>query len=406
MGVQMKKAILLIFSLCLVIGVLILCGAINNEFNILGKEEKNENTIYIGVYQPKTGDDAKGAAREILGIRYAYSLFPTVEIGGATYNIELLEVDNMSNKSGAADAAQTLVNANVTAVLGSYDSENTAEAVPSFEKANIPVIGISCASPLVAEKRGNFFRMCFTDAFQSGVMANYAYSMDYRKAAVLTQTADIYSKAAGKMFTEEFLRLGGEAANFSFRSGQENYNSLITEIKDNDVDIVFMMSGPHEAKYFIEQSRKQGLSCPIMGPENWDSGLLLSEASFYSKDIFFASAFDADNDPVSAEFAKRFSSWISKDKERIKENGGCDYSSSESALAYDAYMLVIEAIKASNSSDPQIVMDAIRTISYDGVTGKITFGKDGESGKKLAFIKTINLRDKKFEVLQTISTER
>lgn len=400
----MKKILLLIFSLCFIAALLIVCGAVDRDSSFLGNKEKVENTVYLGVYEPMTGDDAQGAMREVLGFRYANSVCPTVVIDGETYNIELLEADNKSAKDGSENSANTLIQADVTAVLGSYDSENEAVGVPMFAKSNIPVIGVSCASSLVSNNNTNFFRMCFTDNFQCGVIANCAYSMDFRKAAVITQTADIYSKEAGKIFEEEFIRLGGEVDNFSFQSGQQNFKSLIEEIKDSDADVIIMMSGPSEAKYFIKHSRKLGLFSPIIGPESWDSGLLLSEANTFSSNVYIASEFDGEStsDPVSAEFAERFSSWVSTDEERIEENGGCDYASSASALAYDAYMLVVEAIKSANSADSQTVMETIRAISYEGVTG-ITAFKDGEAGKKIAFIKTINDRKKQFDVLQTIS---
>lgn len=399
----MKKILLLLISLCLIAALLIISGVVERDSSILGEKVKVNNTIYIGVYEPFTGDDAEGAMHEILGFRYANAVCPTVQINGVTYDIVLVEADNMSNKEAAEVSAESLVKANVTAVLGSYDSENAAEALPQFAKANIPVIGVSCSSPLLPDISG-FFRMCATDSFQSGVLANYAYNMDCRKAAVVTQTADIYSKEAGRLFSKEFSRLGGEVIDFSFQSGQENFKQLSEEIMNSDVDVVVMMSGPYEAKYFISQSRKNGISCPIIGPESWDSGLLLSEASGFSREIYISSEFDGSSSgsPVSVEFAKRYSAWVSNDSDLIKDNGGVDYTSSTTALAYDAYMLVVDAIKATNSANPQIVMEAIRTVSYDGVTGKIAFF-EGESTKNTAFIKTINIKDKQFEVLQTIS---
>ena len=399
----MKKILILFFSLCFFAALLIISGAVERDSSLLGKKPEVNNTIYIGVYEPFTGDDAKGAMREILGFRYANSVCPTIQINGVTYDIVLVEADNMSNKEGAELSAESLVKANVTAVLGSYDSENAAVGAPIFAKTNIPVIGVSCPSSLLPKNNG-FFRMCYTDSFQSGVLANCAYNMEYRKAAVLTQTADIYSKEAGKLFSEEFTRLGGEVVNFSFQSGQENFKSLSEELRTSDIDVVIMLSGPSEAKYFISQSRKNGITCPIIGPESWDSGILLSEATAASRDVYISSEFNGGStgDPISVEFAERYSTWVSKDSDLIKDNGGCDYTSSATALAYDAYMLAIDAIKSTNSADPQIVMEAIRTTTYEGVTGKISF-IEGDSSKKTAFIKTIDVRNKQFEVLQTIS---
>ena len=52
------------------------------------------DTIRIGVFEPSTGDSASGGKKEILGMQYANSETPTVDINGKTYNIELVMADN------------------------------------------------------------------------------------------------------------------------------------------------------------------------------------------------------------------------------------------------------------------------------------------------------------------------
>ena len=58
-------------------------------------------TIKIGVFEPASGDNGAGGKQEVLGVEYANSLAPTVEIGGETYNVELVEVDNQSSTDKA-----------------------------------------------------------------------------------------------------------------------------------------------------------------------------------------------------------------------------------------------------------------------------------------------------------------
>lgn len=57
-----------------------------------------------------------------MGIRYANSIRNKVTIGGEEYTVELVEVDNKSDKTEAVSAAQSLVSKNVSVVLGSYGS--------------------------------------------------------------------------------------------------------------------------------------------------------------------------------------------------------------------------------------------------------------------------------------------
>ena len=44
-------------------------------------------TVKIGVFEPASGDNGAGGKQEVLGIEYANSVAPTVDIGGETYNV-------------------------------------------------------------------------------------------------------------------------------------------------------------------------------------------------------------------------------------------------------------------------------------------------------------------------------
>ena len=403
----MKKILLPLLAFCLVAALFVLFGNLGDRDKIsaFGEKSKDENAIYVGVYEPLTGDYAQGGLSETLGVRYANSVCPTVNINGVTYEIRLIESDNAKDEKGSAFAAQTLVQSKVVAVLGAYGDNLTAVGIPEFEKNGIPVVGISCTSQSATVGSKSYFRVCYNDSFQSGIMANFASSLDLKHAAVLTQTGDSYSKDAGKVFAGAFKQLGGEVTELSFQLGQENFRSLAKQIKNSDADFVFMQSGSSEAKYFINQARSEGLLCPVLGPESWDSALLLDEVTFTSSDVYFASEFDSGStaDPVAVEFAANFASWLNSDAARVAENGGNDYSSSASAMAYDSYMLIVNAIKKANSSAPVDVTEAMRTITYKGLSGNISFDEKGESVKKKAYIKTININSRQFDVLQISS---
>ena len=81
-----------------------------------------DNIIKIGVYEPASGDSGAGGKQETLGVQYANFKTPTVTIGDTEYKVELVMADNGSSTDKAPSAAQKLVSANVSVVLGSYGS--------------------------------------------------------------------------------------------------------------------------------------------------------------------------------------------------------------------------------------------------------------------------------------------
>lgn len=90
--------------------------------------------LKIGVFEPSSGDNGAGGKQEVLGMQYANQVVPTVEIGGETYDVRLEIVDNQSTTDKAITAAQSLVSAGVSVVLGSYGSGVSIAAAPTFEQ--------------------------------------------------------------------------------------------------------------------------------------------------------------------------------------------------------------------------------------------------------------------------------
>ncbi len=133
-----------------------------------------DGTVYIGVYQPQSGANGAGGKQEVLGIQYANFVKSTVAAGGKTYKVELVIVDNESDDNKAVSAASEIVNKGACVSLGSYGSGISIAAADTFYNAGVPAVGCSCTNPLVTEGHDLYFRICFLDPFQGGVMAQFA----------------------------------------------------------------------------------------------------------------------------------------------------------------------------------------------------------------------------------------
>ena len=160
----MKKILALVLALVMALG-LVACGSKESG----GSDEK---VVKIGVFEPQSGDNGAGGKQEILGMQYANSLIPTVEIGGETYKVELVYADNASSNDKAPTAAQTLISSGVSIVLGSYGSGVSIAAGDTFSAARVPAVGVTCTNPQVTSDCDVYFRICFLDPFQGTVLAN------------------------------------------------------------------------------------------------------------------------------------------------------------------------------------------------------------------------------------------
>ena len=113
----MKKILALLLALCMVFA-LAACGEPapaasdapeGGDDQVSDAPEGGDTTgdkvIKIGVFEPQSGDNGAGGKQEILGMQYANSLTPTVEVGGETYTVELVYADNQSSNDKAVSAA-------------------------------------------------------------------------------------------------------------------------------------------------------------------------------------------------------------------------------------------------------------------------------------------------------------
>ena len=167
----MKKILSLVMVLAMVLAIGAGCGGDDTP---QGGTQTDGKVVKVGIFEPASGENGAGGKQEVLGIRYAHSLQPTVTIGGEEYTVELVEVDNKSDTTKAVTAAQSLASSGVSVVLGSYGSGVSIAAGDTFKTAQIPAIGVSCTNPQVTQDNEYYFRVCFLDPFQGTVMANFA----------------------------------------------------------------------------------------------------------------------------------------------------------------------------------------------------------------------------------------
>ena len=385
---RIRKIMAVTMAACLVAGSLAGCG-----------KKTEEKVIKIGVFEPTTGENGGGGFQEVLGIRYAREMHPTVTINGEEYQVELVEVDNKSDKTEAINAAQKLVSEKVSVVLGSYGSGVSIAAGQIFADAKIPAIGCSCTNPQVTEGNDYYFRVCFIDPFQGTVMANYAFQNGAKSAAVITQLGDDYSSGLGSFFKDAFAKLGGEiVSEEQFQTNQTDFKAILTNIKAANPDIIFAPSSITTAPLIIKQARELGITATIAAGDTWENSTIIENAGKDAEGVVLSTFFDEAepaNDEAAA-FIKGFKEYLVKNKQE-------DIIPAVSALGYDSYLAAIKAIETANSTDTTAIRDALKGIQIDGVTGSITFNETGDANKDIAFIKTI--KDGKFQFLTTTTVE-
>lgn len=332
------------------------------------------DTVRVGVYLPLTGQMAYGGQLELAGIKMANKEVPTV-LGK---KVELIVVDNKSDKVEAANAVKRLIEKEkVAAILGTYGSSLAMAGGEIAENAHIPMIGTSCTNPLVTQGKKYIFRVCFIDPYQGAGAATYAFkSLKARKAALLVDVAQDYSVGLANFFERSFKKLGGTVvAKLSYNSGDQDFTAQLTDIISKKPDVLFIPSYFAEGAIIMKQARELGGTFRIMGGDAMDNPDIVKiggkAVEGFIHTTFPYDPMMKDMNPLAKKFTANWRKAFPDKDPNVN-----------SALGYDSYMLLMDAIKRAKTTDPEAITKALaETKGFLGVTGVTTINKTHDAEK-------------------------
>ena len=381
----MKKFFAMLLALSMALGMTA-CGgsssSSDSDSSQSGDAASGDKVVRIGVFEPATGDSGAGGKQEMLGMQYANHITPTVDIGGETYQVELVYADNGSDSAKAPTAASELVSKDVSLVLGTYGSSSAIAGAPIFGEAGLAAIGVTCTNPNVTAGNDYYFRICFLDPFQGTVLANFAQDkFSAKKAYCLGELGNDYDQGLVKYFTDAF---DGEVITDAFPTNTSDFSTYLAKAKDQGAEVIFCPVSIAYATQIIKLAASMGLDIPILGSDTLDSNKVLEAAAGSDVQLYVSTFYQEGGSP---EFDDGIKAWLNEDSTAMTNNGGNDTIAAVTAMGYDAYYVALEALKAAGSTDAGAVKAALPGVTYTGVTGVIAFDDIGDAIRDTAYIK-------------------
>ena len=390
----MKKIFALVLALAMTLA-LVACGGGDDG---TGDQNSGEKVVKIGVFEPQTGDNGAGGKQEILGMQYANYVQPTVSISGEEYQVKLEIVDNRTTAENGPSAAAELVNRGVSVVLGSYGSGVSMAGGAVFSEAGIPAIGVTCTNPQVTSDCDVYYRVCFTDPFQGPALASYAYNtLGVTTAYTLAMLGSDYDQGMVYYFSEAFEALGGTIISEDFPEGSANFVSYINNAKSAGAGCIMAPVSTNYAQLIIEAAGAQGFEGALLGSDTWDNNMVAGSAVGKDVDVVVTTFYQEGGNP---EFDAGIKEWMNANPDALTNNGGNDMVSAVTAMGYDAYFTALQAIEKAGSTDPKAILEALPSVSYEGVSGLIEFDEIGDAKRDVAYIKAANTESGEWEFVK------
>lgn len=332
------------------------------------------SVITIGVAADLSGPANWLGWRQVNAVQLAVNQINTaggIDLGGTPYTLALVSADSgCINPTQAITAANDLLSAGVTAVVGHTCSVATNAVQSLYAAAGVPMVSASSSSPVITEQGyTTTFRVMSRDDALANRMANHLGSdLGFQKAAIV-ELAGFWGNGMTDVFSNTFSTLGGTITSRNTVASSADFTATLTTIMAENPDAIYF---PHDngstAGLLSQIAHNLGMTqVPIAWANFTNNRDLLADyvgsagaaaegdiAGFSFATPSLMPGYDAFNtDYIAAGFA----------------NFG-DEAQEWGAFAYDAAQIIIAAIDRADSSDPAAIRDQIAaTTDYQGVVG-------------------------------------
>jgi branched-chain amino acid transport system substrate-binding protein len=331
--------------------------------------------IPIGFFAPITGPAAADGA----SAKHAVELgLKEVNDGGGINGkkVNLIIYDDRLNPQEAVAIANKLIEKDkvVGVASGSY-SGPTRVTAPIFQKAGMPMVAGYAVHPDVTwdpkEKKPNDF--CFRNGFlgeiEGAAAAEFAAkNLKAKKIALIFMDND-FGRAISSGFAERAEKLGTTVLTKQMYKfpGEKDFRPFLTRIKEGNPDVIFAAGYYNEAASIVRQAKELGIKSQILGEEGFDSPKFLEIAGPAAEGVIIATNLDRDDPrPLVQNFLKNY------------QNAYNEAADMVGASSYDAFMILVNAIRKAGT-DPKAIQKALlETKDYNGLTGKISRFVQGE----------------------------
>jgi branched-chain amino acid transport system substrate-binding protein len=266
----------------------------------------------------------------------------------------------------------------VHAILGEVASSRSIAAAPIAQNAKIPMLTPSSTNPEVTKKGDFIFRSCFIDPFQGAAIAQFAArSLGAKRAAILVDRKNDYSTGLEKVITATFTKMGGQIVGTqSYQEGDQDFNAQLTSLKGSSPEVIFVPGYYNDVGLIAKQARDKGITVPLLGGDGWDSAQLYAIGGTALNGSFFSNHYSPyDTDPKVQKFVNDYKARYGAVPDAL------------AATAYDAALIMFDAIKRSKSLDGTAIRDALAaTKDFPGVTGNVTFNENRDAVKPIVMI--------------------
>ena len=281
--------------------------------------------------------------------------------------VKLVIGDDACDPKQAVAVANKFAGQGVTYVAGHFCSGSSIPASKVYTEEGIIQVSPASTNPAFTDKGGpNVFRVCGRDD-QQGEVAGAFLAKEYSgKKVAIIHDKTAYGKGLADA-TKKNMNKGGlkETMYEAFTAGEKDYSALVSKLKSNGIDAVYLGGYHTGGGLIVRQMRDQGMKTKLI------SGDALVTAEYWQitgdagEGTLMTFSPDPRNNPEAAPLVKKFKA------AGIEPEGYVLYS-------YAALQVFEQAATSAGSVDRAKVLKAMKKGKFNTVLGELSFDKKGD----------------------------
>jgi branched-chain amino acid transport system substrate-binding protein len=345
---------------------------------------QSTDNVTIGAILPLTGDMAS----------YGKDLKAGMDLAVEEVNknhlligkkLSIIYEDSQGNKVTAITSINKLIsNDKTNIVIGDMFSEPTLAIAPIAERNKVVLLSPTASAIELTNAGDYIFRIYPSDSYDGQFLADFAFENLKAKTAAILFLQAKSTLTISDVFKKEFESKGGKIVySDSYNEGTKDFRSQILKLKQKKQDIVFIPGYLKEMALLLKQSKELGFNAKFLSISTFNDPKILELAGNSAEGVVFSSPyFDSiDQKPVMKEFVYRYRSKYKTDPNIL------------AAYGYDVVDMAVKALSMCSTginSSANIKQSLYSIKDFPGLTGKMTFDKNGDVKKELKIMKVEN----------------
>lgn len=326
--------------------------------------------IKIGLMAPLTGFAAADGLSVLNSVKLAVERVNS-QGGVLGKQVQLVSYDDRADAKEAVGLARKLIQQDkvVGVVGGSYSTPSRAVA-PIFQDDEVPFVAAYAVHPDITKAGDYCFRNGFLGMVEGKSAAYVSVKMlKAKKIALLTSDNDF-----GRTLADGFQAyIKGQNASIVYQQTypfkEKDFKPYLAKIREKGPDLIFASGYYFQTGPIVKQAREMGIKTQIVGEEGADSPKFLEIAGPSAEGFIITTNLNRDDKrPEVQAFLKAYRERYGIEPDMV------------GASAYDAFMIIVDAVKRAGSPKGPEVRKAIsETRDFNGLTGNLKgFTKIGE----------------------------